>query len=62
MWDPGSQLVVLLSADSAALGLWEGGNMTQHKVLTGYTVRRSRGGSQLSYMQRSVPGLTFSDE
>jgi hypothetical protein len=31
--------VVLLSADSAALALYQGGRMAQHKVLTGYTTR-----------------------
>jgi hypothetical protein len=35
----GKQLVVLLSADSAALGLWCEGQLVRHKVLTGYTVR-----------------------
>jgi hypothetical protein len=35
----GKQLVVLLSADSAAMGLWSEGLLLRHKVLTGYTTR-----------------------
>ena len=42
----GSVLLVLLSADSAALGLWRGGALARHKVLKGYTVRRKQGGAQ----------------
>lgn len=45
----GSQLLVLLSADSAALGILEEGRLVQHKVLTGYTVRRKQGKAQLTY-------------
>ncbi len=45
----GSQLLVLLSADSAALGIFQDGRLVQHKVLTGYTVRRKQGKAQLTY-------------
>eukprot|EP00873_Tetraselmis_striata_P037140 jgi/Tetstr1/457404/TSEL_044006.t1 len=46
-------LIVLLAADSAALGLVDAsGRLVRHKVLTGYTVRAKRGKSQLYYMQR----------
>lgn len=48
----GSALFVLLSADSAALGLWRDGRLARHKVLTGYTVRRKQGGSQAAFEAR----------
>lgn len=47
----GSQLVVLLAADAAALGLWRNGALVQHKVLTGYTSRRKQGKAQLTYVR-----------
>lgn len=48
----GSQLVVLLSADSAALGMFREGRLVLHKVLTGYTVRRKRGKAQATYQRQ----------
>ena len=48
----GSTLMVLLSADSAALGLWEGNVLRKHKVNTAYTVRKQHGGSQAKYLRR----------
>lgn len=46
-------LIALLSADSAALGVWdEDGALARHKVLTGYTVRAKQGKSQLYYSQQ----------
>ncbi|KIZ04702.1 hypothetical protein MNEG_3249 [Monoraphidium neglectum] len=54
----GSVLLVLLSADSAALGLWRGGELLRHKVLTGYTVRRSQGGAQAAFEARGGRGRT----
>lgn len=47
----GGQLLVLLSADSAALGLLREGELAAHKVLTGYTVRRKQGKAQLTYQR-----------
>ncbi|CAD7696058.1 unnamed protein product [Ostreobium quekettii] len=48
----GCQLVVLLSAESAALGLWEDGSLKEHKVLRGYTVRKQQGKAQATYERR----------
>ena len=45
-------LMVLLSADSAALGLWEGDVLRKHKVNTAYTVRKQHGASQAKYLRR----------
>ena len=45
----GSQLLVLLSADSAALALYSEGELQQHNVHTGYTVRRQQGKAQATY-------------
>ncbi len=45
----GSQLLVLLSADSAALALYSKGQLLLHKVHTGYTVRRQQGKAQATY-------------
>ncbi|GLC48853.1 hypothetical protein PLESTB_000155600 [Pleodorina starrii] len=53
---PVDAALVLLSADSAALGVWLGGRLVRHKVLTGYTVRHSAGGSQARRDRRSGGG------
>lgn len=53
----GTQLLVLLSADSVALGLLQEGCLTQHKVLTGYTVRRKQGKAQLTYERQGGGAL-----
>lgn len=45
----GSQLLVLLSADSAALAIYSEGQLLRHKVHTGYTVRRQQGKAQATY-------------
>lgn len=45
----GSQLLVLLSADSAALAMYSEGHLVRHKVHTGYTVRRQQGKAQATY-------------
>lgn len=45
-------LMVLLSADSAALGLWQGDVLRKHKVSTAYTVRKQHGASQAKYLRR----------
>lgn len=54
----GHTALVLLSADSAALGLWERGSLVTHKVLTGYTVRRKQGAAQAVHEQRGGGGGT----
>jgi len=48
----GNTLMCLLSADSAAVGIWEGDVLRKHKCFTGYTVRKQQGGSQLKYLRR----------
>ncbi|GIL87685.1 hypothetical protein Vretifemale_15726, partial [Volvox reticuliferus] len=53
---PVNTALVLLSADSAALGIWLGGRLVRHKVLTGYTVRHSAGGSQAKRDRRTRGG------
>ncbi|GIL66742.1 hypothetical protein Vafri_20220 [Volvox africanus] len=53
---PMNTALVLLSADSAALGVWLGGRLVRHKVLTGYTVRQSAGGSQARRDRRTRGG------
>ncbi len=53
---PGSQLIALLSADSAALALVRNGEVCRHKVLTGYTVRKNRNGKAQLTHKRSSPG------
>lgn len=55
----GQQLLVLLSADSAALAMYSGGALSRHKVLTGYTVRRQQGKAQAAY-QRQGGGAPLS--
>ena len=45
-------MAVLLSADSAVLGIWDDGVLLRHKVITGYTVRRKAGKAQLTYLRR----------
>lgn len=52
----GNTLMCLLSADSAAVGIWEGDVLRMHKVFTGYTVRKQQGGSQLKYLRSGGPG------
>ncbi|PRW59681.1 ankyrin repeat and zinc finger domain-containing 1-like [Chlorella sorokiniana] len=57
----GSQLLVLLSADSAALAVYSEGQLLRHKVHTGYTVRQQQGKAQATYERqgggaRSVGG------
>jgi len=47
--------MVFLSADSAAVGVWEGDVLRKHKCLTGYTVRKQQGGSQLKYLRGYDP-------
>jgi len=42
-------LVVLLSAEASALGLWEEGVLVRHKVTTAYTTRKVQGKSQLTH-------------
>lgn len=51
----GRHLAVLLSADSAVLGVWDDGVLARHKVITGYTVRRKAGKAQLTYLRRCAP-------
>lgn len=48
----GSQLVVLLSADSAALALFQEGELARHRMLTGYTVRKQQGKAQATYQRQ----------
>ncbi|KAL4458987.1 hypothetical protein ABPG75_013852 [Micractinium tetrahymenae] len=48
----GSQLLVLLSADSAALELYQEGELIRHRVHTGYTVRRQQGKAQATYQRQ----------
>lgn len=47
----GKTLMVFLCADRAALGLWHGDVLRQHKIFTGYTVRKSKGGGQAKYLR-----------
>ena len=55
----GAQLLVLLSADSAVLALAREGKLERHRVLTGYTVRRSQGKAQATHLrQGGGAGLT----
>ncbi|KAG2487975.1 hypothetical protein HYH03_013415 [Edaphochlamys debaryana] len=53
---PVDAALVLLSADSAALAVWAGGRLAAHRVLTGYTVRHSAGGSQARRDRRGGSG------
>jgi hypothetical protein len=46
---PRRTLVVLLSAEASALGLWEEGVLVRHKVTTAYTTRKVQGKSQLTH-------------
>lgn len=55
---PAPARIALLSADSAALAVCQGGAITRHKVLTGYTVRKKQGKAQLTHM-RSSPGALW---
>lgn len=55
MASPMKQVVALLSADSVVLAVISGAQITRHKVLTGYTVRKQQGKAQLTHM-RSSPG------
>eukprot|EP00898_Chlorokybus_atmophyticus_P006364 jgi/Chlat1/6729/Chrsp50S06473 len=48
---PRRYLLTLLTADSAALGVWEAGQLIRHKVLTAYTVRRGQGTSQRKHQR-----------
>ncbi|CAL8469577.1 g9118 [Coccomyxa elongata] len=54
----GRHVAVLLSADSAALGIWDDGVLARHKIVTGYTVRRKAGKAQLTYLRRGGSGGT----
>ncbi|KAK9811367.1 hypothetical protein WJX72_002656 [[Myrmecia] bisecta] len=47
----GMQLITCLSHESAALGIWREGQLVRHKVIRGYTVRRTQGKAQLTYIQ-----------
>ncbi len=49
---------MLLSADSAALGMWVDANLIRHKCLTGYTVRRKAGKAQMTYLRRCTTLLS----
>lgn len=46
---PRRTLVVLLSAEASALGLWQDGVLVRHKVTTAYTTRKVQGKSQLTH-------------
>lgn len=48
----GSQLLVLLSAVSAALAVYREGELVRHRVHTGYTVRRQQGKAQAAYQRQ----------
>lgn len=52
----GSQLLVLLSADSAALAIYQEGELVRHRVHTGYTVRRQQGKAQATYQRQGGGG------
>ncbi|KAK3265005.1 hypothetical protein CYMTET_26289 [Cymbomonas tetramitiformis] len=47
-----SHLVVILSTEAAALGIWRDGELIKHKCITAYTVRQKQGKSQISHMRR----------
>lgn len=49
---------MLLSVDSAALGVWADGVLIRHKCLTGYTVRRKAGKAQMTYLRRCADLLS----
>ena len=57
----GRLLVALLSADSAALALWHNGQLLQHKTLTGYTIRKQQGSSQLKHLRSGAGASSMSD-
>lgn len=48
----GSQLLALLCADSAALGVFADGALVKHKVITAYTVRAQQGKAQLQHLRQ----------
>ncbi|GMH36775.1 hypothetical protein BSKO_04648 [Bryopsis sp. KO-2023] len=52
----GLQLLVFVSAESVALGLIDEGTLSRHKVLKGYTVRKSQGRAQLTHERRKDGG------
>eukprot|EP00850_Spirogloea_muscicola_P005691 SM000026S08940 [mRNA] locus=s26:643281:645606:+ [translate_table: standard] len=45
-------LLVLLAADSAALGTFSDGQLVAHKVVTAYTIRAKQGKSQLKHLRQ----------
>ena len=53
----GTHIAVLLTADSAALGVWRDGTLSKHKCYTGYTVRRKAGKAQMTYLRRCAARL-----
>ncbi len=48
----GSQLLILIQAGAAALGIWKDGELCQHKVITKYMVRKKQGKAQITYMNQ----------
>ena len=49
---PPSYIIFLVQAGSAALGCFEKGEISKHKALTKYMVRKKRGKSQLTYLRQ----------
>eukprot|EP00850_Spirogloea_muscicola_P004261 SM000018S03626 [mRNA] locus=s18:369470:372222:- [translate_table: standard] len=49
---PLRHLLVLLAADSAALGTFSDGQLVAHKVVTAYTIRAKQGKSQLKHLRQ----------
>eukprot|EP00850_Spirogloea_muscicola_P002858 SM000011S19036 [mRNA] locus=s11:521842:524216:+ [translate_table: standard] len=49
---PMRHVLVLLAADSAALGIFSDGQLVAHKVVTAYTIRAKQGKSQLKHLRQ----------
>lgn len=49
--EPGSYLILLMQAGAASLGLFEEGEVTLHKAIKKYMVRKKQGKAQLNYLQ-----------
>jgi len=49
---PPAYIIVLIQAGAAALGCFEKSEVTAHKALTKYMVRKKRGKSQLTYLRQ----------
>lgn len=48
----GKQLLLLVRAGAAAMGIWENGTLRRHKVITKYMVRKKQGKAQITYANK----------